>query len=364
MSPSEIARWRLALQGLMQPTAADPAAIVRRLGAVQSQDYAGGKWALGLRLRGSSDAAVEQALTAGAILRTHVMRPTWHFITPDDIRWLLQLTAPRVKALLGYYSRRLEVDDAVQARSNALMAEALAGGRELTRAELGAALSRGGIATDDNQRLGHLLMAAELDAVICSGARRGKQITYALLDERAPGGRVLARDEALAELALRYFSSHGPATLKDYVWWSGLTTADAKTGLDLIRPRLREVVAAGQSYWLPDDAPDTVPAASAAAPTFHLLPNFDEYTVGYTDRSAIFDMTQIDRLHMRDSSLLDYAIVRDGQIVGSWKRTFRRDTVIVRPHVIVPLSADDDQALDAAIERYAVFLGLTAVRAA
>ena len=359
MDAAELGLRRLAYQGLAQPMTDDPAAVVRRMGAVQSQDYAGAKWALGLRVAETGDAQVEQALTDGRILRTHVMRPTWHFVTPDDIRWMLRLTAPRVKALMGYYNRLLELDNAVFARSNSLIASALEGGRQLTRPELAEVLSRGGIAADNIQRLGHLMMNAELDAVVCSGARRGKQQTYALLDERAPGARMLEPDEALAELALSYFTSHGPATIKDYVWWSGLTSADAKAGLEMVSTQLEEEIIAGQSYW----RAASVLSLPPAAPTIHLLPNFDEYTVGYTDRSAIFDRNQLDKLKMRDTSLLDNAIILDGQIIGSWKRTLRKAEVNVSPQLIAPLGEAEDRALTAAIERYAAFLGLAAVRA-
>ena len=172
--------------------------MVAGLGAVQAQDYPAALWALGLRADGATEAVVEQALTAGTILRTHVMRPTWHFVSPADIRWLLALTAPRVKALLAYYDRKLEVDAALLAHSRTVLTQALQGGRHLTRTELGTRLEQAGIAGGDLPRLGHLMMHAELDGLLCSGARRGKQFTYALLEERVPPAPPFTREEALA----------------------------------------------------------------------------------------------------------------------------------------------------------------------
>jgi len=227
----------------------NPAAVVRRMGAVQSQDYAGAKWALRLRVAETGDAQVEQALTDGRILRTHVMRPTWHFVTPDDIRWMLRLTAPRVKALMGYYNRLLELDDAVFARSNSLIASALEGGRQLTRPELAGVLSRGGIAADNYTAFG---TPDDERRTGCSGVKwgaGGKSANLRAAGRARAGGRMLERDEMLAELALRYFTVIGPATIKDFVWWSGLTSADAKAGLEMVNTQLEEEIIAGQSYW-------------------------------------------------------------------------------------------------------------------
>src|SRR4051812_34415361 len=205
----EICRRRLAGQFLTTPGPETGAEVVRALGAVQAQDYAGAKWAVAQRTTGRSDAEIERELETGRILRTHVMRPTWHFVTPADIRWLIELTAGRVKAINASYHRQLGLDAATVARSNEVIAKSLQGGRFLTRAELGKALEQAGIDTA-GLRVGFLTGAAELDAIICSGPRLGKQFTYALLEERAPQAKSLPREQALAELARRYFTSHGP----------------------------------------------------------------------------------------------------------------------------------------------------------
>ncbi|HEY8925947.1 MAG TPA: winged helix DNA-binding domain-containing protein, partial [Polyangia bacterium] len=270
MDLSDIAGARLANQRLVGSPSDRAEDVVRALGAVQAQDYAGAKWALGLRLDGHTDADVERAFDEGRILRTHVLRPTWHFVAPRDIRWMLALTAPRVRAAMAYYDRQLDITDGLCRRSQAVLAKALAGGNHLTREELGKALAGAGIVAQ-GQRLGNLMMRAELDAVVCSGPRRGKQFTYALLDERTPASPSLDRDEALAELASRYFIARGPALVPDFAWWSGLTVNDAQRAVTLAGARLRAVTVDGRTYWRGARAR----AATAPAALIHLLPSFD-----------------------------------------------------------------------------------------
>jgi len=351
VADTDIASRRLHNQQIAGTPFARPEEVVRWLGAVQAQDYGGAKWAVGLRSAGVTDAAMDRALADGVILRTHVLRPTWHFVTPADIRWMLALTAPRVNALNAYYYRTLGLDHTVFRRSNAALARALQGGRQLTRPELVAALKQAGIAAETLLGYTLLLMRAELDAVICSGALRGKQHTYALLDERASQARTLEREEALAELAGRYFASHGPATLKDFVWWSGLTAADAKSGLELVKPHLMHEVIDGQTYWF---APSS-PPVQRVSPTAYFLPNFDEYTVGYSDRSAVCGALHAKGLEARANVVLGYVIVLDGQIVGTWKRTLKKGAVAIETTPFVQLDEAEMQALHVAAERYGVF---------
>ncbi len=348
-----IPQQRLFNQRLTETSFERPDEVVRWMGAVQSQDYGGAKWAVGLRLSHCVDANVEQAFTDGLILRTHVMRPTWHFVTPDDIRWLLMLTAPRVHAAAAYGYRQAGLDESTFSRSNTILANALQGGSQLSRPELAAFLQQNGIATDD-LRLTHLMMHAELDGIICSGARRGKQHTYALLDERAPQARRLNRDEALAELTLRYFTSHGPATPQDFVWWSGLTMTDARAGLETVRSKLEQESIDGQIYWMGPSQP--VKTNSKA----YLLPNYDEYMVGYSDRSAIFKVPPTVKLDPRTNGPLNNTIVIDGQIVGTWKRTIKKDVVVIEPSPFAPLTDDQKPGLADAARAYGQFFGLSA----
>jgi hypothetical protein len=354
MTNLDIAHQRLHNQLITQRMFEKPSDVVQWLGAVQAQDYAAAKWALGLRVQGAIDESIEQAFAGGTILRTHVMRPTWHFVAPADIRWMLALTAPRVHQALAYYNRQLELDDAVFLHSNAVLAKALQGGKQLTRAELVTALKLAGIASDNLLRFTHIMMRAELDGIVCSGARRGKQFTYALLDERAPQARMLERDEALAELTTRYFTSHGPATVQDFVWWSGLTAIDAKAGLEMVKSKLVHEVVDSQMYWFSPSAPRVQGLSQAA----YLLPNYDEYTVGYTDRSAIFDALHTNKLDPR-GGLLANTMVLDGQVIGTWKRTFEKNTVVIEAKPFVPLSTTETRAFAAAANRYGAFLTMS-----
>src|SRR4051812_19827394 len=201
----DICRWRLAGQLLTTAGPKRGADVVHALGAVQAQDYVGAKWGVGQRARSATDASIERELESGNILRTHILRPTWHFVAATDIRWMLALTGPRVSAAMAPVNRRLELDQRLFQRASAVFTKVLVGGRSLTRAELAERIERAGIGAVKGQRLGHLMMQAELDGVLCSGPRRGKQFTYALLDERAPATAEIPREEALCELARRYF---------------------------------------------------------------------------------------------------------------------------------------------------------------
>ncbi len=354
MTNLDIAHRRLHNQLITRPMFEKPDDVVKWLGAVQAQDYAGAKWALGLRMQGVTDDVIEQAFADGSILRTHVMRPTWHFVAPADIRWLLALTAPRVNALNAYYYRKLELDDAVFTCCNAALVKALQGGKQLTRPELVSVLRQEGIVSDDILRFTLIIMHAELDGIICSGARRGKQFTYALLDERVPTTKNLDRDEALAEFARRYFTSHGPATLQDFVWWSGLSAADAKAGLEMVTSQLMHEVIGSQTYWFSA----SMPSVKDISQTVHLLPNFDEYTVGYTDRSAVFEASDAAKFDAR-GNVLNHVIVLNGRVVGTWKRTIKKDTVIVTPNFFAPLNEAETRAFVAAANRYGAFLNMS-----
>ena len=351
MTVFDIAQQRLHNERLIGPPFPKPEDVVQWLGAVQAQDYAGAKWAIGQRVKNCLDAAVEQAYVDGRILRTHVMRPTWHFVMPADIRWMLQLTAPRVKKAMAYYDRKLELDDTVFRRANAAITRALQGGKHRTRTELGRVLEEAGI-TAGGQRLGYIIMGAELDALICSGVLRGKQHTYALLDDRAPRARTRARDEALAELTKRYFSSHGPALVQDFAWWAGLNVADARSGIEMAKPLLLSETLDRKTYWF---------ASSSASPklpdpTVHLLPNYDEYLIAYRDHSP-----SLDRSLPADSAVLNDVLARhfialNGRVIGGWRNVPARNEVVIETKLLVPLNLVQTEALQAEADRYSRFL--------
>lgn len=353
MNNSEITRLRLHNQRLSTTTFKKPDEVVSYLGAVQSQDYAGAKWALGQRLEDASDSALDQAFNDGSILRTHLMRPTWHFVSPEDIRWMLKLTAPRVHAVNAFMYRQVELDEAILKKSYAVLEKALRGNKQLTRTELGSALEKVGIIAE-GVRLGYFMMSAELDGLICSGARRGKQFTYALLEERVPLVKAWTRDEALAELVKRYFSTRGPATLADFAWWSGLTVADAKQGVEMVKSQFQQEKMNGQTYWFPESLWD----AEVKFPIVYLLPNYDEYFVGLKDRSAIGEVAGRANILKDNPSVMAHVIILDGQMVGGWKRTFEKNKVIVALNLITNLTKPEKQAVAEAAERFGKFLDL------
>lgn len=355
MNGTGIAHWRMHTLRLSGPALQTPEDVVHWSGAVQSQDYGPAKWSVAQRTPGAGDAAMERAFADGTILRTHVLRPTWHFVLPADIRWMLELTGPRVQALNTYYYRQRGLDSTILDRCDALLAGALRGGNQLTRKDLGAVLERAGIITDA-LRLGSILMNAELNGIICSGALNGKQHTYALLDERAPQARSLTHDEALAELTLRYFTSHGPATVKDFRWWSSLTVAEIKRGLEMVASQLDQQDIEGVSYWFGAPAP----SSPAASPTVHLLQAFDEYIVGYSESKFVLDLSGTARVLTGDRPVFNLVIILDSQVVGHWKRTLKRSAVIIETILYTALDDLQTRALHAAADRYGDFLGLPA----
>jgi hypothetical protein len=335
--PTRLANHRLA-RGEMQT----PAEVVRWLGAVQAQDFLGAKWALGLRGRSFTEADVDRAFDAGEILRTHILRPTWHFVTRADIRWMLALSAPRLQAVHASIYRKLELDPKTLRRGRAVMERALRG-KSRTRAELRSILERAGIPTD-SMRLVHLLLYAELEGVIVSGPRRAKQVTWALLDERAPSAKPLDRDEALGRLTRRYFSSHGPATLRDYAWWSGLNVPDARRGIDIVKDDLSESTVDGLSYWSlrARGGGARKPRSSA-----HLLPNYDEYLIAYKDRGPVVAGAAW--------TAFSHSVLLDGRLAGTWRRKYPREAVAIEAVLYRRPGKSESRAIAAAAERYCRF---------
>ncbi len=341
---------RLHNQKLVRSTLRNPADVVAWLGAVQAQDYPGAKWALGQRTRGVTDADVERAYDDGAILRTHVMRPTWHFVAPADIRWMLALTAPRVMAVMAPYDRKLDLDTALFSRAHAVLMRALQGGIVLTRTELASALARAKIVAH-GQRLGHLMLRAELDAVVCSGPMRGKQFTYALLEERVPPAARVSREDALAELTKRYFTSHGPATVRDFAWWSGLTMRDVRAGIEMTRPALVHESMDGLTYWL---VPSNVAVRRPTQPFAYLLPNYDEYGIAYKDRDAFIDRPLPEPT--AGATEFPHLVIVNGKWVGSWKRTVATKAAGVELRLRRKLKTDELAKIAVEADRYGKFL--------
>lgn len=354
-SADELISERLRNQHLTRPGRRNPAQVVASLGAMQAQDYPAVTWAIGLRAPGCHTANIEEAFNAGAILRTHVLRPTWHFVAAEDIKWMVELSAPRVHASNSYYYKQSGLDAKVFARSCAMIHRVLEGEQHKTRAELAVALKRAKVPAD-GLRLAYIMMFAELDGVICSGPRRGKQFTYALLAERAPKARSLDRPDAVAELVKRYFSSHGPATIRDFVWWSGLTVRDAELGLEAAKPKLRKETIEGHDYW----SASSRASAPAKGSTALLLPNYDEYLIAYKDRGAVVDSARAANIVARSNGAFPHHLVIDGRLAGSWRRTIKGNSVLIEVAPYNKLTPVQSRAVMSAADCYGEFLGLPA----
>lgn len=350
MNLSDIAALRLANQQILNTRFTDPAELVAWMGAVQSQDFAMAKWALGLRLKKATDASVEQAIDAGGIIRTHIMRPTWHFVTKEDARWIMDLTAPHVYKLAGSMYRQLKLDDSVFRITNDLIGKLLADGNELTREEVIAEVNKAGIETD-NLRATHIMFQAELDQIICNGTRRGKKFTYALFDKKVPAAAALKREEALAALAKRYFTSHGPATVQDFAWWSGLSLTDSRLGFEAVRREFETASVDGREYLFIAEA--ELPKVPGRA---MLIPAYDEITIGYADRSAAMD-DAVARNPDSGGGIFKPVVMVKGKVVAAWRRTEKKDAVNIEIAPLSKMPAAAENSLEAAGTAYARFIG-------
>jgi hypothetical protein len=359
MDQAEILARRLENQGLARPDRGSPAEVVRRFGALQAQDLLAALYAIGLRLPSATEASVEAAVAEGSILRSWPLRGTIHFMAAEDAPWMMRLLAPRQNAKLASVYRRAGLEPGLLARAGEVLEAELGGGRLLVRGELYAALEAAGIPLgkeSGRQRGMHILGYWAREALICIGPRRGKQPTFGLLADQVVGGRELAGDEALAELALRYFNGHGPATLRDFAWWGGLSLGEARRGLEPVAGRLESARSGQAEYWFPPKpAGRRGPAAGV-----YLLPPFDEYAVGYADRSAIADPARLEAL----AHGLGSNIILAGRIAGTWKRSIRGEELSVETRLLEPIGKTAGAALEKAIRAYANFLGLKLSRPA
>jgi hypothetical protein len=360
MEKDDIASSRLSNQRIsLNSSAKSPGDVLASLGAIQAQDYSASLWAIGLRCRDSTTKSdVEEAIAKREISRTWLMRGTLHFALSHDINWMLRLFAPRLLNTALSRDRHLGLGDDAIKKAEDLFQKALKGNRQLTRDEMYKVLEKGGV--EIAAGLGyHLLYRAAWDGILCFGAHEGKQPTFELLDERMAKRRELSTAQALAELASRYFTSHGPATIKDYVWWSGLKTSDAKIGIEGASPGLASEEMDGKTYYMarkqpkPDKDPRRV----------HLLPAFDEYLVGYSDRSAMLGNPGTQRMLRSGKIVFTHSngiflpvVVSEGEVVGTWKRRSEKDKVVVVIRPFVRLDEARAEEVREAAKRYADFL--------
>jgi len=355
----DIAGNRLSSQHISLHSRTDSVeGVLASLGAMQAQDYLAALWAIALRCRGSTTKAkVEEAIVRKEISRTWLMRGTLHFASSRDVHWMLRLFAPRLLKTAISRDRHLGLGDDAIRRAEGLFVKALKREGQLTRDEMYKVLEKGGM--DVAGPLGcHLLDRAAWDAVICFGAHQGKQPTFELLEERIASRRELSDGQALAELASRYFTSHGPATIKDYVWWSGLKVSDAKAGIEGASPNLSSEEIEGKTYYM---SKPSRPDAEAAG--VHLLPAFDEYLVGYADRSAMLGDADTQRMLKSGKVVFTHSngiflpvVVQDGEVVGTWRRKSGKGSVVLVIRPFAKLNEENRKGVMEAASRYGEFL--------
>ncbi|MGH2665566.1 winged helix DNA-binding domain-containing protein [Flavobacterium sp.] len=320
------------------------------MGALQAQDYAMSKWALGVRLPGFSDFIVEEAINKGEIIRTHLLRPTWHFASSDDIYWMLELSSPQIKALMKSRLKELELSEAILSKSNAIIENALSGNNHLTREELATLFNTSGIATNDN-RLSHIMTHAEMEGIVCSGAVKDKKQTFAILSERVVKTKSFTKEEALAKLARNYFSSHGPATLQDFIWWSGLPVRDARAALEMVKQEFISETIDSEMYYLPNAF--SIPKDKTNS--IHLLPAFDEFLISYKNRTASL-LPENHGKTISKNGIFNPIIVINGKVVGLWKRTVKKDTVIIETDFFQPTNPEIEVLFNEKKEAFGIFL--------
>lgn len=368
ITPTTVLRRRLAVQqlsperldaGMRSARLASATEVVALLTCVQSQEQAQALWSLGMRTSGLDETAVRRELDEARFVRTHILRPTWHFVAAADVRWIQALTASRVRQASGTQFRRLELTAARLDQASGLILDALAGGRYQSRLELATTLRAGGIEAE-GQRLAYVLMHAELEALVCSGPLRGTTSTYAVLDERVPPTPLRSADAMLAELTWRFFSGHGPAEVKDFTRWSSLTLSQARAGLELVGDRLQRVVVDGLELWYDPardeplllDEPDRR-ERDQVAPVL-LTPLYDEVTLSYPRLNF---PTASDHPHPPGYDTYTGSLLAGTQNVGAWRRTVRERRVAVETWLAPGLPPATLTAVDAAVQRLATFLG-------
>jgi hypothetical protein len=350
MHPTELARRRLYAQRIYQANFTSAEETVAWMGAMQAQDYQGALWSIGLRTPSLTRKDVEQAIIDRTIVRTWPMRGTLHFLAATDARWIVALLAPRALAAAAGRRKQLEIDDAVIAKSRQILTSALSGGKCLTRAAVCALLDKGGVATTGQRGIHILHYFAEL-GLLCFGPHEGKQPTFVLMDEWLPATPTKEKEEALCELAKRYFKSHGPASLRDFIGWAHLTVVDARLGLELAKPELIHTETEGVSYWF-DGSNLPAPART------YLLPGFDEYMLGYKNRLAALPSQFANRIVPGNNGMFISTLVIDGQVAGTWKRTTRKTSQLLTLLPFKSLTNADSKSIEPAIKRYKMFSSL------
>jgi len=319
MKHSEIALMRMASQKILETNFHRPQEIVHHLGAMQAQDYSMAKWAIGSRCD-ASEKEIEEAINSAKIIRTHILRPTWHFVSAEDIYWMLDISGPQVKPMTISAAKKFGYDTKMLEQIKVSIEKLLAGNNHLTRDEIMQELNIKKTSSGDFLSAA-IMMNAELDGLVCNGKRKGKQITYALLEERVSKPKnKLSREEGLAKLALRYFESHGPATVLDFSWWSGFSPTVCKSTINAIKLQLNCITIDNQDYWLGKTNPDV----GHFQESVHFLPAFDEILISYKTREASI-LIEHQSKAFTNNGIFKPIIIENGKVIGTWKRTIKKD---------------------------------------
>lgn len=338
-------------QQLSHPRFDDPKKVVEWLGAVQAQNYTMAKWAVGIRLQKGDLKIVDKALEKGDILRTHVMRPTWHFVTAEDIRWMVALSAKRIRSANFWLAedRKLGITETHYKQCNLLFEKMLEGHKSLTKEEIRQELNRTGFSIDNNS-MARFLMNAETEGLICSGVDKNQKPTYALLEERVPPVSPLSKEEALGKLAQNYFRSHSPASLQDFIWWSGLPATEARQAIGSIRSELIANRFSSQELF----THECCPAATNPDENLHLLPSYDEYLLGYKDRSHVISPKHYAKAY-NNWGIFYPVILYQGKLIGNWQKTNTGKKIKIETSFFEQSVNPGIELIQAAIEKYQNF---------
>lgn len=344
---------RLLNQQLLNPLFREPKELVSWMGAMQAQNYSMVKWAVGMRLKSATIQAVEKALHEGEILRTHVMRPTWHLVAAEDIRWMLKLSAQRIISANDSFAKGYDLDipNEVYTKAHDLLEKILCGKKSLTKQEIAEHFNRSGIVAD-NHRMTRFMARAEQEGIICSGEDRGSKCTYALLEERVPPMPELTKDESLARLARSYFRSHSPAVLQDFIWWSGLPVSDAKQAVYLIASELTTEQWKEQTWYIHD----TCRTRGKLSGHIHLLPSYDEYLLGYKDRTDVLPLEHYSKA-FTNNGLFFPIVLHNGQVIGNWDKSVKKKSVDLKYSWFRQVADMNEETLERERQKFARFLG-------
>lgn len=350
MDTKEIITTRLANQQLIKTDLKTPKEVVAWMGAMQAQDFNMGKWAVGIRLPGITDREVEEAVNKGDIIRTHILRPTWHFVSSDDVYWMLKLTSSRIKAAVNAYNKSLALTPDFVLKANLAITKFLEKEPNQTREELGSKLEGIGIPTA-RPLLTHIMYHAEQDGIVCNGIVRGKKQTYDLLENKVPKPAEISRDEALHKLAYKYFRSHGPATLQDFIWWSGLTITEARKAVESIQKEFVFENVDSQTYILHESVIDY----KLIGEHVHFLPAFDELFVSYKDRKEILALEHQKKVIV-SNGVFKPTIFKDGEVIGIWNRIVRKSGVTAESSFFKKPHSSLNKLIKKASEDFDVFM--------